>query len=251
MAVNKEKYQKIVGVIIDKLEGGYYHPDMLKDGRIKDSRYSNSGETMFGIDRKAGGTLNTSDAGIKFWNIIDKSGARKNWDWLYRGGSLEPKLKDAAADIMYNQYSVLADKYLSPEAKKIVESDDRLLFNFIYATWNGSGWFRKFAIDFNSAVSKGIKNKDELIKIAIGSRIKDSNSLIRGGGNKIALFINNLKNTSAETISQNAQETVEKTNEFVHKNWLSITLISVGIVGLIYFTLIYKGKSLNQKFQLT
>jgi len=27
-------------VVIDKLEGGYFHPDMLKDGRVKDSRYS-------------------------------------------------------------------------------------------------------------------------------------------------------------------------------------------------------------------
>ena len=44
-------------MIIDKLEGGYYHPDMLEDGRIKDSRYSASGETMMGIDRKAGGKI--------------------------------------------------------------------------------------------------------------------------------------------------------------------------------------------------
>jgi hypothetical protein len=43
-----------MNIIIEKLEGGYYHPDMLTDGRIKDGRYGGSGETMFGIDRKTG-----------------------------------------------------------------------------------------------------------------------------------------------------------------------------------------------------
>jgi hypothetical protein len=48
------KFDKITSLVIDKLEGGYYHPNMLIDGRVKDIRYSGSGETMFGIDRLKG-----------------------------------------------------------------------------------------------------------------------------------------------------------------------------------------------------
>lgn len=243
MAVEREKYQKVANLIIDKLEGGYYHPDMLKDGRVRDSRYSSSGETMFGIDRKAGGTLNTTPAGIKFWSIVDKSGARKNWDWNYKGGNLEGTLKNAASDVMYSQYDKLADLYLSPASRKIVESDDRLLFNFIYSTWNGSGWFQRFARDFNEAVSKGITNRDELVKVALQSRIGSSNSLVRQGGNKILGFINDLRNTT--------EEKVEQTVGYAKRNWIPITLILVGITGVIYFSYFYKGKGLNSNFKLS
>lgn len=243
MAVDRNKYQKIVGLIIDKLEGGYYHPDMLSDGRVNDSRYGSSGETMFGIDRVAGGDINKTPAGIRFWSIIDNAGARKNWKWLYRGGSLEPQLKDAAADIMYGQYDKLASRYLTPESRKLVESDDRLLFNFIYATWNGAGWFQRFANDFNNAVSKGVRNKDELVRVAVSSRTENQNSLIRQGGNKIASFIDELKNI--------AEETAEKTAEYTKRNWLPILLIGVGVAGLIYFTYFYEGKGMNKNLKLT
>mgnify|MGYP003524299183 FL=1 len=132
MSINKERYIKITNFIIDNIEGGYYHPDMLKDGRVKDNRYASSGETMFGIDRKNGGSLNTSPSGIRFWKAIDLVGARKNWKWNYKGGQYEDKLKLGAADVMYEQYDKLANRYLSSESRKIIESDDRLLFNFIY-----------------------------------------------------------------------------------------------------------------------
>jgi preprotein translocase subunit Sss1 len=34
--MTKAEFIKIVKMIIDNLEGGYYHPDMLNDGRIND-----------------------------------------------------------------------------------------------------------------------------------------------------------------------------------------------------------------------
>lgn len=224
MSINKVKYQTITNFIIDNMEGGYYHPDMLKDGRVKDSRYASSGETMFGIDRKAGGNLNTSDAGDRFWDIIDNAGARKNWKWNYKGGSLQNELKYAAADVMYNQYDILANKYLTPESKKIIESDDRLLFNFIYATWNGSGWFRKFATDFNKAVSEGIVNRDKLVDVAIKSRINSDSSLVRQGGNKIASLIDKLKTSTKQVIT--------KGYEYAKDNTMPILLIAVGLITL-------------------
>lgn len=238
MPINKERYIKITNFIIDNIEGGYYHPDMLKDGRVKDNRYASSGETMFGIDRKNGGSLNTSPSGIRFWKAIDLVGARKNWKWNYKGGQYEDKLKLGAADVMYEQYDKLADRYLSSESRKIIESDDRLLFNFIYATWNGSGWFQRFAKTFNKAVEDGITNKDELVKVAIGSRINSSNSLVRQGGNKIAKIIDQLK-SSTENAANEVYQSVK------NNNVVPMLLISLGIVGVVYFGFINKNTKLK------
>ena len=81
--IDKDKFKQITNMVIDSLEGGYYHPDMLKDGRVKDARYGASGETMFGIDRLAGNSDKTPQ-GKAFWKIMDDAGARKNWKWFNR-----------------------------------------------------------------------------------------------------------------------------------------------------------------------
>jgi hypothetical protein len=181
--------------VIENLEGGYFHPDMLKDGRVKDSRYSSSGETMYGIDRKAGGTINDTPAGRRFWAVIDKANARKLWKWNYKGGDLAPVLLPLAADVMKPEVEKYIKLYLTQEAEAIVKQDTRLLFHFIYATWNGPGWFRAFANPINNAVQKGTTNPDALVKIAIQSRLnpaavypgrsKAAYSLIAQGGKKI------------------------------------------------------------------
>jgi len=183
--LSKNNYARIVAFIIDNLEGGYYHPDMLNDGRVKDSRYGASGETMFGIDRLNGGTINTTEAGRKFWGIIDGAGARKTWKWNYKGGSYGPKLKALVAEMMYPQYEKLSERYLSEKSKKIIEKDNRLFFNYVYSTWNGSGWFKKFAEQFNEAVESGITNRNKLVDVAVEMRTDNANSLIRQGGAKI------------------------------------------------------------------
>jgi len=171
--------------VIEKLEGGYFHPDMLLDGRVKDKRYKGSGETMFGIDRKTGGKINTSTAGIKFWSLIDRQNARKTWKWNYFGGNLKSTLLPLAAEMMKPQYDDYSNRYLSKKSLEIVNSDNKLLFNFIYATWNGSGWFRKFSIPFNDAVENGITDIRQLRKIVLDTRKNDKNSLIAQTGNKI------------------------------------------------------------------
>jgi hypothetical protein len=208
MAVELNKFKKIVALVIDKLEGGYYHPDMLADGRIKDSRYSTSGETMFGIDRLNGGDINTSAAGRQFWQIIDNANARKNWKWLYRGGDLEPKLRDLAGEMIYDKYNKWSNLRLTEEARQIVDSDSRLIFHFVYATWNGSGWFKKFATDINNAVERGIKDRDKLVEIALNSRINEGlaqgskpNSLVAQGGKKISTWINDVPQIVGDGIS--------------------------------------------------
>lgn len=179
-------FDSIVAKVIDQLEGGYYHPDMLKDGRVKDQRYSASGETMMGIDRKAGGDINTTPEGIEFWNLIDAANARTEWKWLYRGGPLEQQLRKLAGKMIKRYYNQYAQRYLSEKALKIVNENPKLLFNFVYAVWNGPGWFKNFAEDINVAVEKGITDPEELAKIQIKDRLTSGNSLVIQGGKKIA-----------------------------------------------------------------
>jgi len=205
--VDKDTFNSITTQVIDTLEGGYYHPLMLQDGRVKDSRYSNSGETMFGIDRRQGGSINTTQAGQQFWNLIDNANAKTNWQWNYKGGNLAPQLKDLASQMIYPEFSRMSDLYLSDKAKPIVQGDSRLLFHFAYATWNGAGWFKKFAKDINDAVADGTTDPDALAQIAINSRTKEGlakgtapNSLIAQGGKKIEQLFGSLKSVAAAGI---------------------------------------------------
>lgn len=243
MSVDKNRFKTVTNIVIDKLEGGYYNPTWHNVG---DSRYGNSGETMFGIDRKAGGTLNDTIAGKQFWAIIDKNKNPQVWKWNYKGGTLAPQLKDLTSEIMYPQYESLSSRYLTPKAKSIVDSDNRLLFHFIYATWNGSGWFKKFATDINKAVDNGITNTDKLTQVALDSRTKEGlkagsppNSLIAQGGNKIAGFINTLKGiaTKGTGFAKKGAEIVKK------KPLITVVLISVVMVaGYILWTTLKKNK---------
>ena len=212
MSVDKTRFDKVVTLVIDSLEGGYYHPDMLKDGRVKDSRYSNSGETMFGIDRKKGGTINDTPSGKAFWTAIDSANAKTKWNWNYMGGTLAPQLKENASGMIQPQYEAFSKRYLSAKTKQLVESDDRLLFNFIYATWNGQGWFRKFAKDMNKAIDSGITDLNKLTQVALDSRTKEGleagskpNSLISQGGQKIAVVFEKMKEYTTATV-QKAKE---------------------------------------------
>ena len=215
--MNEAQFDYVTGVVIDKLEGGYVHPDMRTRNPSKFGAYHRSGETMFGLDRHAGHGLyystprKTSDVlsnlkyiydgsyqyktpdAKEFWTTIDKQNARKNWNWLYKGGDLYPKLKKLAGGIMLPHYTNLANKYLSEKSREIIESDPRLLFHFIYACWNGSGWFKKFAEKFNQAVASGTTNKNSLLDVAIKSRTQSGNNLIATGGNKINAFIYDFK----------------------------------------------------------
>lgn len=190
--INEEDFTKVTKEVIKRLEGGYYHPQMLTDGRVKDSRYASSGETMFGIDRKAGGTINDSTAGKQFWATIDQAGAKDKWKWNYMGGDLNEPLKEMASKVMYPVFVSNAKRYLTPKAQELVQKDQRLIFHFSYASWNGSGWFQRFAKPINEAVEKGVTDTNELTKIAIASRTQSGNSLIVQGGNKIAGFINDM-----------------------------------------------------------
>lgn len=181
----KGSFQEMVELVIDKLEGGYYNPKKHKSSGMGDS-----GETMMGIDRKHGGTINTSPEGVEFWSVIDKAGASKpdsmgGWKWNYMGGNLEPKLKGLVGKIIEKRYKDYSNRYLTPETKKIVDDNPGLLFHFLYAVWNGPGWFRRFAEKVNDQVKKGETDPKKLYMTALQSRLKSGNSLIARSGKKI------------------------------------------------------------------
>jgi hypothetical protein len=235
MALTDQKFAGVASLVIKNMEGGYYHPDMLSDGRVKDSRYSASGETMYGIDRLAGGEINKTPAGIEFWSLVDGANARKTWKWNYMGGALARRLQQLAASMMRVRYDRLAATYLSPKTKEAVEKDERLLFHFVYACWNGDGWFKKFASDMNAAISSGVRDPGKLSEVAVASRTAEGlkegsapNSLIAQGGKKIEGLFDSGVLAAAEK-----------------KKWLILaivaaTLLAAGLV--VYWKVKKKGK---------
>lgn len=177
-------FDEMTKLVINKIEGGYYNPDWHYKKAM-----GRSGETMFGIDRKHGGNLNTSPAGVEFWSIIDKNKSKDVWKHGYRGGDLENQLRDLVVKIMKPHYTTLSEKYLTSEARQIVNSDNPLLFHFIYASWNGSGFFKKFAEKINKAVKDGVTSREELRDLAIESR---KESAVARSANKIDGIMDNL-----------------------------------------------------------
>jgi len=250
--MNLENFKKVTGQVIDNLEGGYFHPNMRTANPKKFGAYHRSGETMYGLDRHAGHDLYYStkrktadvlknlpyiesnvytyknDAAKNFWQTIDNVNAKKIWKWNYKGGELAPKLKSYASLIMFPHFTYLFNKYLSKKAREIVESNNKLLFHFIYASWNGSGWFQKFGSIFNKAV-ENTNNINDLINVALNSRINSGNDLIKQGGLKIKkLFQLNLEQTNTNT------DTNINTDSNI-KNIIPSAILFFGLIGFLYF----------------
>ena len=186
--MQKDKFEYLTNIILDNIEGGYMHPDMIKDGRMKDPKnlYKNSGETMFGIDRVAGGNLNNTKEGKEFWGLIDKEGARKKWKWNYKpSGALYDKLKQLCIDMMFVHFNNLKTTHLSIKSIPIVENNDRLLLHFTYAAWNGPGFFQTWSKEINKLVESGEINPNKLSEVALNQRLNHKSYLIRQGGLKI------------------------------------------------------------------
>lgn len=208
--VNNVDFVKITGQVIDKLEGGYYHPDMRYRLPGDWSKYGASGETMFGIDRLKGGTINQTPAGKEFWSIIDNANAKNTWKWNYKGGQLGERLKVLVAQMMKPQYDSYCRLYLTPEALKIVNSSKALTFNFIYATWNGSGWFQKFAARFNEDVKNGLSIKD-LIKNVIKYRKESGNRIIVDTGKRLENILPSIEGMTFDA-TDNSETTISDTD---------------------------------------
>lgn len=168
-------YKKFTNLVIDNIEGGYYHPDMkskLKGGE----NMGISGETLFGMDRVNGGNLMKTDTGLKFWAIVDRIFSDKHGNTSYYnykpGGSDGAQLRALACELMKGQYQKYTAQYLSAEARKLVNRSPRLQFHFFYACWNGPVAFEYYAKAINSAVAAGTTNEAALLDVAYNSRTR-------------------------------------------------------------------------------
>jgi hypothetical protein len=179
-----KKFEEVTKQVIAYLEGGYYNPQYHITG---DKRYGTSGETMFGIDRVAGGSINKTKAGIAFWKKIEEAQKNSKWKWNYiPADPLQKDLLDLAVQVMQPVYESNMKAYIADQnLQKVIESDGRLLFNFIYACWNGPGWFQRWAKEIKKAYKGGKTNTEDLLKLFVSLRATSSNSLIAQGGQKI------------------------------------------------------------------
>jgi len=190
-------FKTVTRQVIANLEGGYYNPAPgYNHPGSRDPRYSTSGETMFGIDRKAGGTINTGAAGKKFWKKIDEIQAKTKWTWNYiPPDPLQTELIDLVIQMQEEPFNRYLKIYVpDSKAQAVIKSDGRLLFNFVYATWNGPGWFQGWGKEISEAYKKGKTSSEDLLKLFVARRINNANvlnggnkqnSLINQGGNKI------------------------------------------------------------------
>jgi hypothetical protein len=170
--LSTERFLSLTDIVIDNFEGGYYHPDMAQKMKPSDQALlAASGETMFGLDRKAGAQLAVYPEWKQFWDMIDKADARNKWKHYGLGGVLNAPLKELAGKIMYQWFNHLAAKYLIGNSIDKISADDRLVIHFSYASWNGPGWFKKFADALNAA--KG--TKEQIFQEAIKARTQATN----------------------------------------------------------------------------
>ena len=212
--------------IIEILEGGYNNPQIMcrdhpyanpshkhhdKRGNptnrppsFTDSRFHKSGETMFGIDRVAGGSERSKNSVVKknaieFWRAIDAAGAWTSWP-LYHipKDPLKSQLLLSAAKMQEPLFdSLMLSKVSNPELRALVKTNGKLMFNFAYASWNGPGWFEAFGRKITDAYNKGLKDPNDLAEFFVNMRVNNEGlignkkggaaySLIRQGGFKIA-----------------------------------------------------------------
>jgi len=207
-ACNGKGYPSIYQIItklVTSLEGGYYHPEMLRGNsqysRVNDGRFRGSGETFLGIDRLNGGKdLEAMPEWSKFWSLIDADKEIKKYSkpktmWKKHDYSLEdnPTLFKQLAELSVNMMRKRTENFgtdtLSAQAKKIIACDARLILHFVYGAYNGQGHYNDMAREVNRVVRNGGNANDCLVALnnfRVGHRL----SLLRQTGEKIKSIIN-------------------------------------------------------------
>jgi hypothetical protein len=192
LTISQDKFVELTGVVIDNFEGGYYHPDMKKNFKPSDQKkFGDSGETMYGLDRKHGAALAKYDEWNVFWETVDLLKAKYPNEWKYNAKNMEgaASLKTYAAKIMFKWFSYLAGKYILISSMDEIANDDRLVIHFSYASWNGEGWFERYAKALNAAIKLYEGNKEAIFTTAIKARTESSNKVIaQQGANMMSLF---------------------------------------------------------------
>lgn len=189
LSLTEEQFIIMTEVVIDNFEGGYYHPDMkAKFNERSRKMLGDSGETLYGLDRKHGAQLAKYPEWNVFWAAVDKNKKDNPTLWRY---NFKPAghFRSLAAAIMYKWFQYLSGKYLLISSMDEIANDNRLIIHFSYASWNGEGWFQRYAKALNEAIKQHEGNKELIYKAAIKARTESGNAVIRQQGtNMITLF---------------------------------------------------------------
>jgi hypothetical protein len=213
----------IVQAIVDNLEGGYYHPThAFSFSQTDRNTYKNSGETLYGLDRYAGNNEGIrkgpkNQSGIDFWAAVDAisgNGSYKDtsrtvktgqwnikkypkksgiWSWNHMPKKSESgydNLQKNLTKYITNSYNSLFNKYLAGHpVGQLVQNDGRLKFMYYRATWNGSGFFQKYASNLKAVYDKGEKNIDNLICADLTFRYNTKAPAFKPGVSKISFMM--------------------------------------------------------------
>jgi peptidoglycan hydrolase-like protein with peptidoglycan-binding domain len=189
--------EDIIDNIINNIEGGYAATEHFmanahkqKDPTVRDALL-NSGETMFGIDRKNGPQMD------EFWEIVDEnsgyapeSADKDKWTHGYMGGDVEDELRELVYEWAIPLYEDYKNSKMSSELRRLVDEDKRLATHFMYACWNGIVFYNQFKNILESEISNGNTDRDSLWKVAIDSRKNHSNGVARLTAPKVEKIAN-------------------------------------------------------------
>lgn len=167
--LNKNDYPSlwvIINSIIKHIEGGYYHPIMKSKNPTKYANMGNSGETLFGIDRKfAGKDLESQSEWRRFWSLVDADKRKNPRKWVYNyslndNSNLKNELRNLVIHLIKNRFRNFSNKFLTDETKQMIQYDPYIIYQLVYASYNGSGFFGKLANKLNLLVKNGKDNDD-------------------------------------------------------------------------------------------
>lgn len=155
--------------------------------------FNNSGETIYGIDRSNndGGREDSGDFN-SLWSLVDsyknKNLPGTNVSFMNCRWEFDPpdspdvrQMKKYSGNFMYHRYQKYSKMFLKSDEIAFLEKDARLRFHFIYACYNGVGFFKKFAGKFQQHISQ-TKDYNSLVTMCLNDRIHYGNSLIAQGG---------------------------------------------------------------------
>lgn len=180
--VTESQFVEMCQIVIDNFESGYYHPNMLSKMKASDQALlMASGETMYGLDRKAGAELAKFPEWAEFWKEIDLAGGATKWVHYYiPPDPLKTKLKILCSKIMFKWFTYLSRKYILVGSMDEIAADKRLIIHFSYSCWNGEDWFKKYSAALNKAILKydnKPNEKDLIFNEAIKARTEATNKV--------------------------------------------------------------------------
>jgi peptidoglycan hydrolase-like protein with peptidoglycan-binding domain len=189
--------EDIIDNIINNIEGGYAAPEHFrasaekqKDPTVKQALL-NSGETMFGIDRKNGPKMD------EFWGLVDENSGyapesfdKDKWTHGYMGGDVEDELRELVYEWAVPLYEDYKNSKMSSELRRLVDEDKRLATHFMYACWNGVVFYNEFKNILESEISGGNTDRDSLWQVAINSRKNHSNGVMKKTAPKVENIAN-------------------------------------------------------------